>query len=58
VFHRADGSRETLPLRCSDPLSLVPVATGRIALGCRSGELWLIGDDGPREPGRAPATEQ
>lgn len=50
VFHRADGSRETLPLRCSEPLSLVPVAPGRIALGCRSGELWMIGEDDPRTP--------
>ncbi|MET0410364.1 MAG: hypothetical protein ABW217_03670, partial [Polyangiaceae bacterium] len=58
VFHRADGSRETLPLRCNEPLSLVPVAPGRIALGCRSGELWLIGEDSARDPGRAPATEQ
>jgi hypothetical protein len=59
VFHRADGSRETLPLRCTEPLGLVPVAPGRIALGCRSGEIWLVGDEGPREAAvRPPATGQ
>lgn len=57
VFHHADGSRETLALRCTEPLSLVPVAPGRIALGCRSGELWLIGDDGPGKSG-TPTTGQ
>jgi hypothetical protein len=59
VFHRADDSRETLPLRCSEPLSLVPTRAGRIALGCRSGELWLIGEDGsPAEPSRPTTTGQ
>lgn len=50
VFHRSDEGRETLPLRCNEPLSLVPVAPGRIALGCRSGELWLIAEDDQRTP--------
>jgi hypothetical protein len=60
TFHRSDGAPEVTKLRCADPLSLIPAGSGRIALGCRSGNLWLVGENTSpaAAPSRPRATEQ
>jgi hypothetical protein len=57
VFQRSDGTSAAMPIRCSEPVSLIPTGAGRAALGCRSGQLWLVGDEAARAPAKsAPAT--
>jgi hypothetical protein len=59
TFHRPGALSAALPLRCSEPASLIPAGSGRVALGCRSGPLWLLGEaaaPSPADP-ESPRTE-
>jgi hypothetical protein len=59
TLHRGDSTTSLGEVRCSDPVSLIPAGAGRIALGCRSGQIWLVGDEPPAAaPAHSRATEQ
>jgi hypothetical protein len=48
LSHAAEQERELPEVRCREPESLVAAGPRRLLVGCRSGELWLIGPTNPR----------
>jgi hypothetical protein len=52
---QAESGENQLPeVQCSQPLSLVSAGAGRIAAGCRTGQLWLVGQNPDPDTDAAP----